>query len=354
MFSLPFVVATAWAHGEVTPAVMDPASEAFAESTRLLDAVVVEIDESLDRWLPDRRVTEVSLSDGATTHLPRRPQSRRRRRALPADRRRRPRQADATARRGRRRAGGADDAEPVVESRRGRVVASGLTQPQLSQTPVAGMAMLQVGQTWPSTCGLVAAACPLAIAHGRDLGRQRGLPPSVGHHCTEGAVARQPLVGGMVVGVAHQLAAHVDDGLGVAGARRFRLALTHSADSSGSSRSAQTRATRSARRRPSSGRAGWSGCRSAAAPARTAPGRSRAPCSDPPPRAGSRAPHRPRRRERPPCRSRRPPAAPRPSGRGRSSSPWSTMTSRPRSRSTSAAPCLPPSNSLDHRGLPVA
>ncbi len=67
MFSLPFVVATAWAHGEVTPAVMDPASEAFAESTRLLDAVVVEIDEGLDRWLPDRRVTEVSLSDGATT-----------------------------------------------------------------------------------------------------------------------------------------------------------------------------------------------------------------------------------------------------------------------------------------------
>ena len=67
MFSLPFVVATAWAHGEVTPEGMDPASEAFAESARLLDAVDVEIDEGLDRWLPDRRVTEVSLSDGATT-----------------------------------------------------------------------------------------------------------------------------------------------------------------------------------------------------------------------------------------------------------------------------------------------
>ena len=39
-----------------------------------LDAVVVEIDESLDRWLPDRRVNEVSLSDGTTTHLPRCPQ----------------------------------------------------------------------------------------------------------------------------------------------------------------------------------------------------------------------------------------------------------------------------------------
>ena len=67
MFSLPFVVATAWAHGEVAPEVMDPTSEAFAASTRLLDAVDVEIDEGLDRWLPDRRVTEVSLSDGATT-----------------------------------------------------------------------------------------------------------------------------------------------------------------------------------------------------------------------------------------------------------------------------------------------
>jgi 2-methylcitrate dehydratase PrpD len=67
MFSLPFVVATAWAHGEVTPAVMDPTSEAFAASNSLLNSVDVEIDGALDRWLPDRRVTEVSLGDGEQT-----------------------------------------------------------------------------------------------------------------------------------------------------------------------------------------------------------------------------------------------------------------------------------------------
>lgn len=62
MFSLPFAVATAWAHGVVTPEVMDPASPGFARSLALLDHVVV--DDSLDRYLPDRRVTEVELSDG--------------------------------------------------------------------------------------------------------------------------------------------------------------------------------------------------------------------------------------------------------------------------------------------------
>ena len=67
MFSLPFVVATAWTHGEVTPQTMDPAGDAFARSALRLDSVDVEIDESLDRWLPDRRVNEVSLSDGTTT-----------------------------------------------------------------------------------------------------------------------------------------------------------------------------------------------------------------------------------------------------------------------------------------------
>ena len=66
MFSLPFAVATAWEHGEVTPAVMDPTSEAFARSRTLLDRVTVEVDETLDRWLPDRRVTEVRLADGTT------------------------------------------------------------------------------------------------------------------------------------------------------------------------------------------------------------------------------------------------------------------------------------------------
>ena len=66
MFSLPFVVATAWAHGEVTPAVMDPTSEAFARSRALLGRVSIEVDDSLDLWLPRRRVTEVTLADGTT------------------------------------------------------------------------------------------------------------------------------------------------------------------------------------------------------------------------------------------------------------------------------------------------
>jgi 2-methylcitrate dehydratase PrpD len=66
MFSLPFAVATAWEHGEVTPAVMDPASDAFALSRARLDRVTVEIDEGLDRWLPERRVSEVRLGDGET------------------------------------------------------------------------------------------------------------------------------------------------------------------------------------------------------------------------------------------------------------------------------------------------
>jgi 2-methylcitrate dehydratase PrpD len=64
MFSLPFAVATAWAHGVVTPEVMDPASPGFARSLALLDHVDVVVDDSLDRYLPDRRVTEVELSDG--------------------------------------------------------------------------------------------------------------------------------------------------------------------------------------------------------------------------------------------------------------------------------------------------
>ena len=66
MFSLPFAVATAWEHGVVTPAVMDPASDAFARSRARLDRVTVEVDATLDRWLPDRRVTEVTLTDGTT------------------------------------------------------------------------------------------------------------------------------------------------------------------------------------------------------------------------------------------------------------------------------------------------
>jgi len=66
MFSLPFAVATAWEHGEVTPAVMEPGSEAFARSRRRLDRVAVEVDGALDHWLPDRRVAEVRLGDGTT------------------------------------------------------------------------------------------------------------------------------------------------------------------------------------------------------------------------------------------------------------------------------------------------
>ena len=64
MFSLPFVVATAWAHGEVTPQVMDPDGEAFARSSALVDSVEVVVDDTLDQWLPDRRVTELTMSDG--------------------------------------------------------------------------------------------------------------------------------------------------------------------------------------------------------------------------------------------------------------------------------------------------
>jgi 2-methylcitrate dehydratase PrpD len=64
MFSLPFVAATAWAHGKVTPEVMTPGSQAFEQSRTLMDRVEVAVDPSLDQWLPDRRVTEVELTDG--------------------------------------------------------------------------------------------------------------------------------------------------------------------------------------------------------------------------------------------------------------------------------------------------
>ena len=67
MFSLPFAVATAWEHGAVTPAVMEPGSAAFARSRSRIDRVTVEVDETLDRWLPGRRVAEVALSDGTTS-----------------------------------------------------------------------------------------------------------------------------------------------------------------------------------------------------------------------------------------------------------------------------------------------
>lgn len=67
MFSLPFAVATAWAHGKVTPEVMDPESRAFARSRGLLDGVTVVVDESLDDWLPGRRITEVELTDGTVS-----------------------------------------------------------------------------------------------------------------------------------------------------------------------------------------------------------------------------------------------------------------------------------------------
>ena len=64
MFSMPFVVATAWAHGEVSPRVMDPMSDAFARSRDLVERVEVSVDDTLDRWLPARRVTEVTFTDG--------------------------------------------------------------------------------------------------------------------------------------------------------------------------------------------------------------------------------------------------------------------------------------------------
>ena len=147
-------------------------------------------------------------------------------------------------------------------------------QPQLSQTPVAGMAMLQVGQTCASTCGWVADAPARDRARPATCGVSVGLPPSVGNVRAEGAVARQPLGRGVVVGVADQLAAHRDDGLDVAGSRRFRSLDAQCGQQRLVAVRADPRHPRRARRRPSSGRAGWSGCRSAAAPARPAPGRS--------------------------------------------------------------------------------
>ena len=153
---------------------MDPASEAFARSRAGSTGSHVEVDETLDRWLPDRRVTEVRLERRHDRRSPSLPPTRS---ATPTTSRSAADDVRAklvsTARRGRRRAGGADGAEPVVESRRGRVVATGLTQPQLSQTPVAGMAMLQVAQT----VALEPAAwshrrARSRCAHARDLRRQ--------------------------------------------------------------------------------------------------------------------------------------------------------------------------------------
>lgn len=65
MFSLPFVVATAWEHGAVTPALMEPGTPDFARSLARVGDVEVVVDASLDRWLPDRRVTEVELAAGS-------------------------------------------------------------------------------------------------------------------------------------------------------------------------------------------------------------------------------------------------------------------------------------------------
>ena len=53
-------------------------------------------------------------------------------------------------------------------------------QPQLSQTPVAGMAMLQVGQTCPSNRGRVAWRARSRARRAATLGANAGLPPSSG------------------------------------------------------------------------------------------------------------------------------------------------------------------------------
>ena len=67
MFSLPFVVATAWAHGEVTPQVMDPASEAFARSPACSMRSTSRSTRPSTGGCPTGGSPRSRLSDGATT-----------------------------------------------------------------------------------------------------------------------------------------------------------------------------------------------------------------------------------------------------------------------------------------------
>lgn len=71
MFSLPFVVACALVNGRVDPVTMTPGTAAFEAAEEVSERVVVEVDERLDAYLPQRRVTEVriDLADGRSLAL---------------------------------------------------------------------------------------------------------------------------------------------------------------------------------------------------------------------------------------------------------------------------------------------
>ncbi|MFC4785520.1 MmgE/PrpD family protein [Nocardioides sp. MAHUQ-72] len=71
MFSLPFVVALAATGVEVTPASMEPGTAAFERAQALSARVEVEIRDELDAYLPDRRITEVTVTfdDGESLAL---------------------------------------------------------------------------------------------------------------------------------------------------------------------------------------------------------------------------------------------------------------------------------------------
>ncbi len=64
MFSLPFVVSNAVVNGRVDPRTMEPGTPEFAAAEDFSDRVEVEVDEDLDRELPDRRCTEVTIEFG--------------------------------------------------------------------------------------------------------------------------------------------------------------------------------------------------------------------------------------------------------------------------------------------------
>ncbi|MPZ60844.1 MAG: 2-methylcitrate dehydratase [Propionibacteriales bacterium] len=61
MFSLPFVVSTAVVSGSVDSRTMEPGSPQFLTAEAFSERVQVEVDETLDALLPDRRCTEVTI-----------------------------------------------------------------------------------------------------------------------------------------------------------------------------------------------------------------------------------------------------------------------------------------------------
>jgi 2-methylcitrate dehydratase PrpD len=71
MFSLPFVVSTAMVSEHVDPAAMTPGTPAFSAAETFSEQVDVTVDERLDRYLPNRRCTEVevTLRDGSSVAL---------------------------------------------------------------------------------------------------------------------------------------------------------------------------------------------------------------------------------------------------------------------------------------------